>query len=85
MFKSATLALASLAAVVSVGAAHAQTTASARLPLIQAADGCGPYGWRGIGGHCHFARYWGRGPYFYRGFNGCPLGAWRTAWGCRWR
>jgi hypothetical protein len=88
MLKSATLAIATLAALASVGAAHAQTTATTNLPLIQISDGCGPNGWRGPGGHCHFSRYYGAGPYpyvyFAWGYNGCPPGYWHGPWGhCR--
>ncbi|GJG98474.1 GCG_CRPN prefix-to-repeats domain-containing protein [Cupriavidus pauculus] len=58
-----------------------------------AAEGCGPGGWRGPWGHCHFA-----GPaVVYRPVepvmtlpvvtvrpNGCPVGYWRGPWGhCR--
>lgn len=64
--------------------------------LIQVADGCGPNGWRGPGGHCHFyggggwngggwrwrAYGWGPGPY-WRG--GCGPGRWRGPHGhCRY-
>jgi hypothetical protein len=44
----------------------------------QVADGCGPAGWRGPGGACHWPRYaWGWG-------RDCPPGWWRGPWGhCR--
>ncbi|MGA2953238.1 MAG: hypothetical protein ABSD80_13500 [Caulobacteraceae bacterium] len=55
--------------------------------LIQVSGGCGPNGWRGPWGHCHYARYWGPtwgGPYGPVRWNGCPPGYWRGPWGhCR--
>jgi len=44
------------------------------------ADGCGPGGWRGPGGACHWR------PYYYGGWrwNGCAPGYWHGPWGhCR--
>jgi hypothetical protein len=54
------------------------------------ADGCGPNGWRGPVGYCHFRRYYGPvygGPVWYGnrpwGY-GCPPGFWHGPWGhCR--
>ena len=43
--------------------------------LIQVSGGCGPNGWRGPWGHCHYAHYWGPtwgGPYGPVRWNGCP-------------
>jgi hypothetical protein len=55
--------------------------------LIQVSGGCGPNGWRGPWGHCHWARYWGPrwdGPFGPIRWNGCPPGYWRGPWGhCR--
>jgi hypothetical protein len=64
--------------------------------LILVSGGCGPDGWRGQWGHCHWAHHegWGAngyyaagpyrviaGPYWNRG---CPPGSWRGPWGhCR--
>jgi hypothetical protein len=84
------LLLAAAAATVHATAAPLDTSGGARLILV--ADGCGPNGWRGPGGACHFRRGWG--PIFYPGgyyrwnggyrWNGCPPGYWRGPWGhCR--
>jgi hypothetical protein len=58
--------------------------------FILASGGCGPNGWRGPGGACHWNRGPGWGPrgYYWRGRywtgNGCPPGYWRGPWGhCR--
>jgi len=64
--------------------------------LILVSGGCGPNGWRGTWGHCHWAHYRGWGPYGYyaagpyRVMSGpywnsaCPPGYWRGPWGhCR--
>jgi hypothetical protein len=55
--------------------------------LIRVSGGCGPNGWRGPWGHCHYAHYWGPvwgGPYGPIRYNGCPPGYWRGPWGhCR--
>ena len=55
--------------------------------LILVSGGCGPSGWRGRWGHCHYARNWGPGWGSYYGpvrWNGCPPGYWRGPWGhCR--
>jgi hypothetical protein len=55
--------------------------------LILTSGGCGPNGWRGPWGHCHYAHYWGPvwgGPYGPIRYNGCPPGYWRGPWGhCR--
>ena len=78
-----------------LGAAIAATTSSelrampiqplpdASPMVVQVANGCGPYRYRGPGGACHL---YGRGPYpggYYgwRGGNGCPPGYWRGPWG----
>jgi hypothetical protein len=49
--------------------------------LILVSGGCGPNGWRGHWGHCHYRgrRYWGG-----RLAGRCPPGYWRGPWGhCR--
>lgn len=55
--------------------------------LIQVSGGCGPNGWRGTWGHCHYAHNWGPvwgGPYGPVRWNACPPGYWRGPWGhCR--
>ena len=63
------------ATVLSVGTAYA-------------ADGCGPAGWRGPWGHCHFARsvftprVVASAPFVSA--YACPPGSWRGPWGhCR--
>ena len=88
------------AAVLAMAPAHADTPSVNLVNdpnLIQVADGCGPNGWRGPGGACHFngggwpgwgwRPYVGVGPYFgpgpyWRG--GCGPGRWRAPHGhCR--
>ena len=75
------VALAGIASAV-LGLASAQaapTNLMGNPMLIKASGGCGPYGWRGSGGHC---RYNGGGPYWRH--NGCRPGYWRGPWGhCR--
>jgi hypothetical protein len=87
MLKSALVALASAGALVTFAApADAQPTIQTDPNFITVSGGCGPYGWRGQWGHCHFNGggrwgYWGGRPYR---FNGCPPGFWRGPWGhCR--
>jgi len=56
-----------------------------------AAEGCGPNGWRGPWGHCHYARPPVVYPIAMPNLpevvvrpNGCPIGFWRGPWGhCR--
>ncbi|HTJ92887.1 MAG TPA: hypothetical protein VL424_07225 [Pararobbsia sp.] len=59
-----------------------------------AAQGCGPYGWRGPWGHCRYAApvyapvYVAPQPVVYTGpvvsANTCPVGYWVGPWGhCR--
>ena len=78
-----------------VGALLAATTFS--VGTAYAADGCGPYGWRGRWGHCHFVHTYGYGapvvvagapPVIYAGPVAtapmCPQGYWLGPWGhCR--
>lgn len=79
----------SLVVSVSAGAMPAvQPPADQSSLAITVADGCGPNGWRGPGGACHY-RHWGYyGPgWRYNsgwGGNGCAPGYWRGPWGhCR--
>ena len=56
--------------------------------FILVAQGCGPNGWRGPGGACHWNNGWGPRGYYWGGrwwsSNGCPPGYWRGPWGrCR--
>jgi hypothetical protein len=64
--------------------------------LILVSGGCGPNGWRGRWGHCHWNHYAGWGPYGYYAAGpyrvmagpywnrSCPPGYWRGPWGhCR--
>jgi hypothetical protein len=58
--------------------------------FILVSGGCGPNGWRGPGGACHWNHGPGWGPrgYYWGGRywtgNGCPPGYWRGPWGhCR--
>jgi hypothetical protein len=87
------------AALLAVAPVHADTQSVNLVGdpnLIQVSDGCGPNGWRGPGGHCHFyggggwngggwrwrAYGYGPGPY-WRG--GCGPGRWRGPHGhCRY-
>jgi hypothetical protein len=106
-----TLALTVAAGSCFAGALALGTPASAQVPvvsltsadlidspmLIRVADGCGPNGWRGPWGHCHWTHYAGGGvPYgYYRSGpyrvvagpywnRSCPIGYWRGPWGhCR--
>ena len=89
MFKSALVALASVSAIADFAApVHAQSVSIATDPgFIRVSGGCGPNGWRGTWGHCHYARYRGpvwAAPYGPIRMNGCPPGYWRGPWGhCR--
>jgi hypothetical protein len=77
---SAFLTCAALALIVSTSADATAVQPLSKLPTMTTtvADGCGPNGWRGEWGHCHFPRYGGPG------WNGCPPGFWRGPWGhCR--
>jgi len=84
---SAFLTCAALALIVSTSADATAMQPLSRLPSMTTtvADGCGPGGWRGPGGYCHFRRfYYGPGWYGRAGWNGCPPGFWRGPWGhCR--
>jgi hypothetical protein len=86
------------AAVLATAPAHAGDTSVNLVNdpnLIHVSDGCGPNGWRGPGGHCHFyggggwRGGWGWRPYgygpgpYWRG--GCGPGRWRGPHGhCRY-
>lgn len=91
MSKLKTFVVASFAALAVAGGAQAFTLSpDHQAMLIPVADGCGPHGWRGPGGHCHYAHYYyGPGAYGYFNpwparYNGCPPGYWRGPWGhCR--
>ena len=97
MFKFQTLltALAASASFMCVAAAYAATPSATVIVdsslVTPVADGCGPNGWRGRWGHCHYGRSWVVPPvYIAPGFvrapvyNGCPPGFWRGPWGqCR--
>jgi hypothetical protein len=88
---SAIFACVSLGLLASASADAMQMQPLPKLPsmTISVAQGCGPYGWRGPWGHCHFQHpyygyYGGPGWYGRAGWNGCPPGAWRGPWGhCR--
>jgi hypothetical protein len=92
---SAFLTFAALALIVSTSADATTMLPLSELPSMTTtvADGCGPNGWRGPWGHCHFRRFYG-GPGWYgrAGWygggpgwgNACPPGFWRGPWGhCR--
>ena len=86
---SAFVTFAALALIGSTSADAAAMQPLSELPSMTTtvADGCGPNGWRGPGGHCHFRRYYG-GPGWYgrAGWYGpaCPPGFWIGPWGhCR--
>jgi hypothetical protein len=78
--------LAGLAAAI-VGFTSAQSAPvspvdNVRPLLMYASGGCGPYGWRGPYGRCHYNGYDRGGPAYWG--NGCPPGSWRGPWGhCR--
>jgi hypothetical protein len=73
------------------GGAAAQAAPSVTAVTVDASmvtpisGGCGPNGWRGRWGHCHYDRWWGPGPvYGVPAYHGCPPGFWRGPWGhCR--
>lgn len=95
--------LTTLAVVSSLACASAQAQVSATVSinpsfLIPVAGGCGPNGWRGQWGHCHYApppAYVPPPPVYAPPpawryvpapvpVNGCPVGYWRGPWGhCR--
>ena len=77
----------SILRMVLTGAVLAATALS--VGTAYAAEGCGPGGWRGPWGHCHFA-----GPAYFAprvvvsmpvvSAYTCPPGSWRGPWGhCR--
>jgi hypothetical protein len=87
MLKTSLIALISAGALMTVSTqAHAQPTLQNDPNFIAVSGGCGPNGWRGQWGHCH---YYGGGHWGYWGgpgyrWNGCPPGYWRGPWGhCR--
>jgi len=94
------IALAAGLAASLAGSAMAQTAPvplaqSDQGQLIQVSGGCGPNGWRGRWGHCHYDGGWRRAGYYYGPGpyrvgpgpywnNGCPPGYWHGPWGhCR--
>jgi hypothetical protein len=82
------------AALLAMAPAHADTPSVNLVNdpnLIHVSGGCGPNGWRGTWGHCHYYggrgwawRAYGPGPFWGPGNGGCGPGRWRGPHGhCR--